>query len=533
MAEYSNTTSSAGYTTSVTLNSETDSYTIVVTAPNGTTATATATYGTFDTAKSSLFEQILPPGTENAKNLYRALSRDFDSTTKNVSKQQDKAAAAAIATNKPVPDAPTPPPSTNDKADPAVPPAPNNTPPIENAKPAPTNIAQTAATTNEAVQDKKLPAEPNLAQNAATTNEAIQDKKSTQIDELSAYPPNPIDKKPTQIDELSAYPPNTVAQRSTEIDENSAYPKNPVDVAAAAKIKADLGIKPGAAQQGLTVQKLNTASEATKAATDSSSGNKDWRVRLSLAGNGKYLYRASTPGILAPLVATDGVIFPYTPAISVTYNANYDPTELTHNNYKYYTYKGSAVDSVTLGCEFTAQDTTEAAYLLAVIHFFRSVTKMFYGQDKNPIAGTPPPLCYLTGLGTFQFDNHPLVITSFNYTLPVDVDYIQASSGSTPPGVNTAPGQPKGSPNPDPGSSRRDAGGINVGAVASPPNFKPATGSASGGASAPTYVPTKMQITIGAFPIVTRGDISNTFSLEKYATGELLRGKQRTGGGIW
>jgi hypothetical protein len=394
---------------------------------------------------------------------------------------------------------------------------------------APTNLAQTAATTNEAIQDKKPTQIDELS--AYPPNTVAQ--RSTEIDEDSAYPPNPVDQKPTEIDELSAYPPNTVAQRSTEIDEDSAYPPNPVDVAAKAQLLAGVGrTAPGEALKGLTAQQLNTNSQATQQDTSNFAQKKDWRVKLSLAPGATYLYKNANPGILAPLQATNGVIFPYTPAITVAYNASYDPTDLTHSNYKYFTYRGSAVDSISLGCEFTAQDTTEAAYLLAVIHFFKSVTKMFYGQDKNPIAGTPPPLCYLTGLGTFQFDNHPLVITSFTYTLPVDVDYIQ-TSGSSPPGVNTAPGQSKGSPNVDPGSSRRDAGGLNTGAVASPPNFTSNTGAASGGASDPTYVPTKMQITIGAVPIVTRADISNTFSLEKYATGELLRGSQRKGGGIW
>ena len=42
-----------------------------------------------------------------------------------------------------------------------------------------------------------------------------------------------------------------------------------------------------------------------------------------------------------------------------------------------------------------------------------------------------------------------------------------------------------------------------------------------------------MQITISAYPIVTRNDISNNFSLREYATGKLLQGRKRTGGGIW
>jgi hypothetical protein len=162
----------------------------------------------------------------------------------------------------------------------------------------------------------------------------------------------------------------------------------------------------------------------------------DWRVRLSLAPSAGYLYKAQNPGILLPLQKTDGVIFPYTPSIQVTYAAHYDPAELTHSNYKIFQYKNSSVDQITINCDFTAQDNAEANYLLAVIHFFRSVTKMFYGNDEIPKPGTPPPLCYLSGMGDFQFDRHPLAISSFNYNLPNDVDYIRASSPTLLSGVS-------------------------------------------------------------------------------------------------
>ena len=68
---------------------------------------------------------------------------------------------------------------------------------------------------------------------------------------------------------------------------------------------------------------------------------------------------------------------------------------------------------------------------------------MFYGQDQTPKPGTPPPLCFLTGLGDFQFQQHPLAITGFNYTLPTDVDYIRAGKASSGAGVNTSPQVPK------------------------------------------------------------------------------------------
>jgi hypothetical protein len=227
------------------------------------------------------------------------------------------------------------------------------------------------------------------------------------------------------------------------------------------------------------------------------------------------------------------VIFPYTPDISVSYNANYDPTELTHSNYKFFSYRGSSVDQISIGCTFTAQDTFEAQYILAVIHFFRSVTKMFYGKDLTPSNGTPPPLCYLSGLGAFQFDAHPLVITNFTYKLPTDVDYIQAGSGYTPAGVNRQNSPSQGKPGESlmaqAGAARLASSGINPGALTAPPDWQ----TTITGTKEATWVPTKINISITANPIITRNDISNKFSLKEYATGALLRGTKRAGGGIW
>ncbi len=276
-----------------------------------------------------------------------------------------------------------------------------------------------------------------------------------------------------------------------------------------------------------TTAKQNTQSQATQQDVANFKQKEDWRVRLSLAPGATYLYKDSSPGILAPLSATDGVIFPYTPAVTVAYAASYDQTELTHSNYKFFQYKSSSVDSVTITCDFTAQDTFEANYLLAVIHFFRSVTKMFYGQDQNPKPGTPPPLCYLSGLGSFQFDAHPLAITGFNYSLPNDVDYIRAGSTTSGAGVPKTTSSSKSNMT-NAASSRMAGAGINPGGLAAPPKFSGTTGTTE-----PTYVPTKMQIAITAIPIVTRNDISNKFSLKEYGTGKLLQGTKRSGGGIW
>jgi len=286
-----------------------------------------------------------------------------------------------------------------------------------------------------------------------------------------------------------------------------------------------------AAFQQATLDKARA--QNTIANQRSNKNNADWRVKLRLAPQADYLYAAANPGILKPLKATDGVLFPYTPTIQTTYKANYSQSDITHSNYKGYFYQGSAVEPVTLSCPFTAQNTTDAEYLLAVIHFFKSVTKMFYGQD--PQRGAPPPLVYLTGLGQFQFNEHPCVVTSFTYELPADIDYIRAYS----PNVNNANMlmQRQGSNGSQIGT--QFGGGILGGLLGGAINRLMNAGLPKGGiVSQPapqtlgtstdaTYVPTKMNISISLLPVVSRKAQSQRFSVRQYANGDLLKG------GMW
>jgi hypothetical protein len=282
-----------------------------------------------------------------------------------------------------------------------------------------------------------------------------------------------------------------------------------------------------APQQSATLDKARA--QNTIANQRRNPNNGDWRVKLQLAPGANYLYNdpSAGAGILAPLRGI-GIIFPYTPTIQTTYKATYSSYDLTHSNYKGYYYQGSQVEPVTLSCPFTAQSTKEAEYLLAVIHFFKSVTKMFYGQDGE--RGTPPPLVYLTGLGEFQFNEHPCVVQSFTYDLPADVDYIRARSQN----VNqsnmlnkrqstnaTGPGTTWG--NGIVGQALTTIGRLTAAKIPKyGENTRPAP--ASFGQNSPTYVPTKMTIAISLLPVQSRKQQSQNFSLKQYANGDLLKG---------
>jgi len=246
--------------------------------------------------------------------------------------------------------------------------------------------------------------------------------------------------------------------------------------------------------------------------------NGDWRVRLRLAPQSKYLYNADNPGILQPLKITDGIIFPYTPTITTAYKANYSNYDLTHSYYRGYFYQNSYVDPIQINATFTAQNTAEANYLLAVISFFKSVTKMFYGQDAE--RGAPPPLTYLTGLGEYQFNEHPCVVSQFNYTLPADVDYIRAGSPNQL-GLNQVTQRDRQSVTTGSlfgGLNRLAAALLTKGAIPNPP--APATFASN----RPTYVPTKIEIIINLLPIQSRTQVSKQFSVKNFANGNLIKG---------
>ncbi len=135
----------------------------------------------------------------------------------------------------------------------------------------------------------------------------------------------------------------------------------------------------------------------------------------------------STSGsLLSPLVATQGLMFPYTPQIQYTGTANYGTQTPVHANQDYRYYTNTASTTVTIMGTFTAQTNDEATYMLASLHFLRTVTKMRFGASSSP--GLPPPVLVLNGYGSGVFYNLPVIVTNFALELPNNVDYVKTTS---------------------------------------------------------------------------------------------------------
>jgi hypothetical protein len=127
----------------------------------------------------------------------------------------------------------------------------------------------------------------------------------------------------------------------------------------------------------------------------------------------------------------------------------------------------------------------------------------------------------LTGLGDFQFKEHPCVVSSFQYSLPDNVDYVRAGSPNLANNLNlnnlrdrqnVATNSIFGSIN------RLSAAFLSKGGTTYPP-APPTLGLAR-----PTYVPTKMDINITLLPVQSRQQISKQFNLKSFANGDLIKG---------
>ena len=149
----------------------------------------------------------------------------------------------------------------------------------------------------------------------------------------------------------------------------------------------------------------------------------DWRVRITCNWN---IFNSA---MFDRLKDTGGVVWPYLPNITVSTKAEYNAINPVHSNYTQYNYKNSVVEDIQISGEFSCETETDAAYWIAATTFFKTATKMFFGQGDN--AGNPPIVCNLTGYGASVFDRTPIIVKSFSVDLKDDVNYILCDTYGT------------------------------------------------------------------------------------------------------
>ena len=160
--------------------------------------------------------------------------------------------------------------------------------------------------------------------------------------------------------------------------------------------------------------------------------NHDFRAKLQAKpGAKKEVYGGGSKNynknLLAPIAYTNGLVFPYTPAIQVGHaQVDYSQYNLPQTNFDYMAFIRRASPTMSVTAPFTANNMEEARYLLATIHFLRTTTMTYFGRENTQRRGTPPPILLFSAYGPYMFEKIPVVIRTVSFGLEQDVDYVPA-----------------------------------------------------------------------------------------------------------
>ena len=245
-----------------------------------------------------------------------------------------------------------------------------------------------------------------------------------------------------------------------------------------------------------SIQQL--ANSVTQPASQAAS--QDMRIRLAPLDINNVIQGV----VLAPLLQTAGMIFPYTPTINFTQAVNYMDLQLVHSNTDYPAYTRTPSVTISVSGKFTVQNQAEGAYALACLHFLRTVSKMYFGaNDTN--AGLPPPVLVFSGYGNYMFGTGGgqglrVVLKNHNWSFDDSVDSIIVNIPATPSS------QPGGIP------------------IASLSNYIPASLStpANGGAGN-ARLPSLFTVSLELMVVQTPQRMRNVFSFAKFASGALMQ----------
>jgi len=235
----------------------------------------------------------------------------------------------------------------------------------------------------------------------------------------------------------------------------------------------------------------------------------DWRVRLSLP----YWPSFRSSPVLQPLVDAGGLVFPYTPEVSFSTSAKYNQIPTTHSNYQFQAYENSAPGQITITAPMNVEDSTQALYWIASLHYLRSVTKMFSGFDMK--AGNPPPVIFLNGYGSYVFKNVPVVVTNFQTSLSKDCDYISCDPKASVMAVAGSLADSIGGLSETLGLSSLSSLTDGLGNLGGILGSFGVGGSTDAGKA---HVPTKSTFTVTLQPMYSRSS-SRKFSLDRFVTG--------------
>lgn len=161
-------------------------------------------------------------------------------------------------------------------------------------------------------------------------------------------------------------------------------------------------------------------------------GNNNQRLRQIMLGENNVNSNSNGEKLMEPLLEDGGIVFDYTPSVTITYVTSYTPLDVVHSNYDFYAFQKAGVNDFQIEAPITSETREKANRTLAIIHFLRTFSKMNFGVDDD-MKGLPPRILRLFGYGDYMINDVPVAIRNFSVVLGQESDYVQTDFNTQVP----------------------------------------------------------------------------------------------------
>jgi hypothetical protein len=130
----------------------------------------------------------------------------------------------------------------------------------------------------------------------------------------------------------------------------------------------------------------------------------------------------------------DTVVFHVSPVIDESRSANYEHVAPVHHPGTIQVYKNSESRQFNISGKFISRTAAEASQNIEFLNWIRGWVMPYYGQgtagssESNRLGG-PPDILVLDVYGDKNITNVPVVLTSYHWVYPDNVDYIPSAEG--------------------------------------------------------------------------------------------------------
>jgi hypothetical protein len=136
----------------------------------------------------------------------------------------------------------------------------------------------------------------------------------------------------------------------------------------------------------------------------------------------------------------DMVVFNVTPVVDESRQAAYDPLQPVHHPGAIQIYKTTGPRSLTVSGKFIARTMAEADETLRNLEIIRSWVMPYYGLgtangDSKERLGAPPDILEFSIYGSRTFDKIPVILKSYQWSLPDNIDYVPDYKGNPCPTI--------------------------------------------------------------------------------------------------